>query len=203
MWIIPIARIRPSSGSPYEVQVFGATPKESNNGSTAAWSNTRMAVAESRERDRGFHRVPRPECPRARIAKVAALRPWKTSPLSRQRAGDEHAVVSGHALVKENAIVKDNAKVRDWAIRQQQRGGLRQRAGAGARQPKWRHGDRPGRGQGLRDRLERRHHFGLRHAGWRIHGRTQHEQRGGIRAPAVCRRAGRLGAGHAHEFFAG
>jgi len=101
----------------YELQVFGATPRESTNSAAGliqhpnggGWKSASASVDSS-----AFIG------PNARVLGTAQVR-------NNARIEDfaviqnnaqvlNNAVVSGHALVMDSAIVRQNAKVRDWAI---------------------------------------------------------------------------------------
>lgn len=103
---------------PYEVQVFGATPKESNNGGTSGlvqhangggWKAATATVDATAFLG-----------PNARVLDTAKVRGTSRvedyAVVRGNAVVTNSAVVSGHALVWENSVVKDNAKVRDWAI---------------------------------------------------------------------------------------
>ncbi len=100
----------------YEVQITGATPRESDNGATTGlvphangggWKSTTATVDATAYIG-----------PNARVLDYAQVRgnarieDYAVVCESAQVLGN--AVVSGHALVRESAIVQDYAKVRDW-----------------------------------------------------------------------------------------
>lgn len=102
----------------YELQVFGATPKESDNGGTAGlvqhpngggWRSATATVDSTAYIG-----------PNARVLGNAQVRNFariEDFAVVRDSAQvRENAVVSGHALIRNNAQVRQNAKVRDWAI---------------------------------------------------------------------------------------
>ncbi|HYG23810.1 MAG TPA: DUF6055 domain-containing protein [Verrucomicrobiae bacterium] len=102
----------------YELQMFGAVPRESNNGGTSGliqhangggWRSAGALVDASayigpnarvlnNARVRG----------NARVEDFAVVRDSATV--------TNNGVVSGHALVMNSAVIRDNAKVRDWAV---------------------------------------------------------------------------------------
>jgi carbonic anhydrase/acetyltransferase-like protein (isoleucine patch superfamily) len=103
---------------PYELQVFGAAPAESNNGGTAGlvqvpngggWRATTAVVDATAYVG-----------PNARVLGTAQVRNnARIEDFAVVKGGAQvlnNAVVSGHALVRNNAIVKDNAKIRDYAM---------------------------------------------------------------------------------------
>ena len=103
---------------PYEIQVLGATPKESNNGGTAGlvpvsngggWRSS-TAVVDATAYVGPNARV----LGTAQVRNQARIEDYAVVKDGAQVLGD--AVVSGHALVRNTAVVKENAKVRDYAM---------------------------------------------------------------------------------------
>jgi hypothetical protein len=101
----------------YEVQLFGATPKETTN-STAGliqhpngggWKQSTAVV------DSTAYLAPNARVyGTAQVRNNARIEDYAVVTNNAQVLNN--AVVSGHALVLDSAIVKENAKVRDWAI---------------------------------------------------------------------------------------
>jgi hypothetical protein len=102
----------------YELQVYGATPRESNNGSTAGlvqhangggWKST-TAIVDATAFVGPNARV----LGNAQVRNNARIEDFAVINNTAQVLNS--AIVSGHALVMNNAIVRQSAKVRDWAI---------------------------------------------------------------------------------------
>lgn len=103
---------------PYEIQVTGATPKQSDNGNTeglvqhangGGWVAPTATVAATvylgpDARVLGY----------ANVSDNVRIEDFAVVSSSAQVSGD--AVVSGHAWVRGNAMVADHAKIRDWAL---------------------------------------------------------------------------------------
>ncbi|HET7624541.1 MAG TPA: DUF6055 domain-containing protein, partial [Verrucomicrobiae bacterium] len=103
---------------PYEIQVTGATPKETSAGSTAGlvqhpngggWKSP-GAIVDSTAYIGPNARV----LGNAQVRNNARIEDFAIVEGSAQVL--DNAVVSGHALVRNSAIVRDNAKVRDYAM---------------------------------------------------------------------------------------
>ena len=102
----------------YEVQVFNATPKERDNGSTSGlvqhangggWKASTATVDSTAYLG-----------PNARVLNTAKVRNNARvedfAVVQNTAIVSNNAVISGHALVCDSAVVRDSAKVRDWAI---------------------------------------------------------------------------------------
>ncbi len=102
----------------YELQVFGATPCESNNGGTAG-----LVQHANGGGWRALTATVDPTAyvgPNARVLNTARVRAnarIEDFAVVRDSAiVTNNAVVSGHALVMNSAVIRNNAKVRDWAV---------------------------------------------------------------------------------------
>ena len=101
----------------YELQVFGATPRESTNSlagliqhaNGGGWKST-TAIVDATAFIGPNARV----LGNAQVRNNARIEDFAVINNSAQVLNN--AIVSGHALVMNNAIVRQNAKVRDWAI---------------------------------------------------------------------------------------
>jgi carbonic anhydrase/acetyltransferase-like protein (isoleucine patch superfamily) len=103
---------------PYEVQITGAVPYETTNGSTAGL----VQVANGGGWRAGTATVDATAYvgPHARVLGSARVRGnariLDYAIVEGAAVVSNNAVVSGHALVRDTAVVKDNAKVRDYAM---------------------------------------------------------------------------------------
>ena len=103
---------------PYEIQVTGGSPKETDNGSTAGliqhangggWKATTAAV------DASAYIGPNARVlGTAQVRNNARIEDYAVVKNSAQVLNN--AVVSGHAVVRNTAIVRDNARIRDYAM---------------------------------------------------------------------------------------
>jgi hypothetical protein len=101
----------------YELQVFGATPRESTNSAAGliphanggGWKSTTAIVD-----DTVFVGPNARVLGTAQVRNLARIEDFAVVQNNAQVLNN--AIVSGHALVMNNAIVRQNAKVRDWAI---------------------------------------------------------------------------------------
>ena len=103
---------------PYELQVFGATPRERDNGATTGlvqhangggWKASTATVDAT-----AFIGPNARVLGAAQVRNSARIEDYGVVEGTAQVLNS--AIVSGHAWVRNNAIVRDNARVRDWAI---------------------------------------------------------------------------------------
>jgi len=104
---------------PYELQVFGATPKESTN-TTAGLVQLPLAQGGGWRSSTATVDATAFVGPNARVLGSAKVRGnakiLDYAIVEGSAIVSNNAVVSGHALVRNTAVVQDNAKVRDYAM---------------------------------------------------------------------------------------